>query len=218
MDRMGDEGGPLRRRHSGKGRAVPERRPSILISSVGPFRPFPPNKPATEATRVADSNAQCEQCNHTHTDSQHCECYRIVVQPMQPLLHGTPPLFRIILVSEKAAETTSSAALGSAVHKGRHPSGSVRLRGTKTATGRKGLWRACALRTRRFSFSLGGTGRQALSFWVMNRFRSNMTHITIAVALIGATVTIGLAVWHSQKGKTQGPAIIDNQHVSQGQR
>jgi hypothetical protein len=47
-----------------------------------------------------------------------------------------------------------------------------------------------------------------------------MSHITIAVALmgIGAAVTIGLAIWHSQKGKTQGPAIIDNQHVSQGQR
>jgi hypothetical protein len=40
---------------------------------------------------LAGSNAQCEQCNHTHTDSQHCECYRIVVQPMQPLLHGAPP-------------------------------------------------------------------------------------------------------------------------------
>jgi hypothetical protein len=43
-----------------------------------------------------------------------------------------------------------------------------------------------------------------------------MSHITIAVALIGAAVTIGLAIWHSQKGKTQGPAIIDNQHVSRG--
>src|SRR5215471_10233948 len=40
---------------------------------------------------LAGSNAQCEQCNHTHSDSQHCECYRIVVQPMQPLLHGAPP-------------------------------------------------------------------------------------------------------------------------------
>jgi hypothetical protein len=36
-----------------------------------------------------------------------------------------------------------------------------------------------------------------------------MTHITIAVALIGAAVTLGLAIWESQKGKTQGPAIID---------
>jgi hypothetical protein len=45
-----------------------------------------------------------------------------------------------------------------------------------------------------------------------------MTHITIAVALMGAAVTLGLAIWESQKGKTQGPAIIGNQHVSQGQR
>jgi hypothetical protein len=45
-----------------------------------------------------------------------------------------------------------------------------------------------------------------------------MRDITIAVALIGAAVTIGLAIWHTQKGKTQGPAIIDNQLVSQGQR
>ena len=60
-----------------------------------------------------------------------------------------------------------------------------------------------------------GTGRQALSFWVMNRFRPKpaMSHITIAVALIGAAVTIGLAMWHSQKGKTQVPAIIDNQRL-----
>jgi uncharacterized membrane protein len=45
-----------------------------------------------------------------------------------------------------------------------------------------------------------------------------MSHVTIAVALMGAAITIGLAIWHSQKGKTQGPAIIDNQHVSQEQR
>jgi len=44
---------------------------------------------------LAGSNAQCEQCNHTHADSQHRECYRIVVQPMQLLLHGVPS--RIIL-------------------------------------------------------------------------------------------------------------------------
>jgi hypothetical protein len=41
---------------------------------------------------------------------------------------------------------------------------------------------------------------------------------SIAVALIGAAVTLGLAIRESQKGKTQGPAIIDNQHASQGQR
>ena len=44
-------------------------------------------KVANLAWRVlAASNAQCEQCNHTHTDSQYCECYRIVVQPMQESL------------------------------------------------------------------------------------------------------------------------------------
>jgi hypothetical protein len=59
---------------------------------------------------LAGSNAKCEQCNHTHSGNQHCECYRIVIQPMQPLLHGKPPC-----LSEKAAETTSPAAVGSAV-------------------------------------------------------------------------------------------------------
>jgi hypothetical protein len=43
---------------------------------------------------LAGSNAKCEQCNHTHSGNQHCECYRIVIQPMQPLLHGKPPLFK----------------------------------------------------------------------------------------------------------------------------
>ena len=65
---------------------------------------------------LAGSNAQCEQCNHTHTDSQHCECYRIVVQPMQPLLHGAPPCSASS--SKRAAEITSRAALSSAVQKG----------------------------------------------------------------------------------------------------
>jgi hypothetical protein len=59
---------------------------------------------------LAGSNAKCEQCNHTHSGNQHCECYRIVIQPMQPLLHDKPPC-----LSEKAAETTSPAAVGSAV-------------------------------------------------------------------------------------------------------
>jgi hypothetical protein len=63
-------------------------------------------------------------------------------------------------------------------------------------------------------------GARALSFWVMNHFRPKPTisHIAIAVALMGAAVTIGIAIWHSQKGKSQGPAIIDKRHVSQGQR
>jgi uncharacterized membrane protein len=45
-----------------------------------------------------------------------------------------------------------------------------------------------------------------------------MTHVAIAVALIGAAFTLGLAIWESQKGKSQGPAIIDNQRGSHGQR
>jgi hypothetical protein len=51
-----------------------------------------------------------------------------------------------------------------------------------------------------------------LVFWRMNCFRTKpaMVHVAIAVALIGAAVTLGLALWESQKGKTQGPAIIDN--------
>jgi hypothetical protein len=54
----------------------------------------------------------------------------------------------------------------------------------------------------------------------MNRFRPKpaMTHVAIAVALIGAAFTLGLAIWESQKGKTQAPAIISNQPASQGQR
>jgi hypothetical protein len=49
----------------------------------------------------------------------------------------------------------------------------------------------------------------------MNGFRLKPTrgHITITVALIGAAVTLGFAIWQSQKGKHQVPAIIDNQHV-----
>jgi hypothetical protein len=33
-------------------------------------------------------DAQCEQSNHPHSDKQHCERDRIVVQPIQLLLHG----------------------------------------------------------------------------------------------------------------------------------
>jgi hypothetical protein len=45
-----------------------------------------------------------------------------------------------------------------------------------------------------------------------------MGRVTIAVALIGAAVTLGFAVWQSQKGKHQVPAIIDNQDVLRGRR
>ena len=55
---------------------------------------------------------------------------------------------------------------------------------------------------------------------VMNSFRPTptMAHVTIVVALLGAAVTIGLTIWESQKGKTRGPVIIDNQFVSHRQR
>src|SRR4029450_8349395 len=58
----------------------------------------PQGNPATGARRcsgvLAGSNAKCEQCNHTHSGNQHGECYSRVIQPMQPLLHGKPPLFK----------------------------------------------------------------------------------------------------------------------------
>jgi hypothetical protein len=56
-------------------------------------------------------------------------------------------------VSKSATETTSPVALGSAVQKGRHPSGSVRLRGTKgnppLGEGCGGVPGPCAVRARR---------------------------------------------------------------------
>ncbi len=68
------------------------------------------------AVRVR-SHKQCEQSNHTHSDHEHCECHGVVVQPVQPLLHGTPPCSPT-LVSERAPETTPPAALRSPVHRG----------------------------------------------------------------------------------------------------
>jgi len=54
----------------------------------------------------------------------------------------------------------------------------------------------------------------------MNSFRPmpTMVHVTIAVALIGAAITIGLTIWESQKGKMRGPVVVDDQFVSQRQR
>jgi hypothetical protein len=83
------------------------------------------------------SNAQCKQCNHTHSENQHCKCYRIVVQPMQPLLHGTPPRSRSIVgklerhrdnfsgrigfrCSERKAPERLSQAAGNQKEKPRH--------------------------------------------------------------------------------------------------
>lgn len=83
-----------------------------LCSEKGRPIDRPKENPATVRCSglLAGSNAKCEQCNHTHSGNQHCECYRIVIQPMQPLLHGKPPC-----LSEKAAETTSPAGVGTAV-------------------------------------------------------------------------------------------------------
>ena len=36
------------------------------------------------------SNDQCEQFNYGDSDHEHCECYRIVIEPMPPLyVHDT---------------------------------------------------------------------------------------------------------------------------------
>jgi hypothetical protein len=53
----------------------------------------------------------------------------------------------------------------------------------------------------------------------MNGFNVKPTRgMAIAIALIGAAVTLGLAILQSQKGKHQVPAIIDTQHALGGQR
>ena len=57
-------------------------------------------------------------------------------------------------------------------------------------------------------------GHSAMTF----RSSPTMVHVTIAVALVGAAITIGLTIWESQKGKTRGPVIIDHQFVSHRQR
>jgi hypothetical protein len=56
------------------------------------------------------SHKHSEQFNHTNSDHEHCKCHGIVVQPVQPLLHGTPPCSPT-LVSEKDPDTTPPAAL-----------------------------------------------------------------------------------------------------------
>jgi hypothetical protein len=65
------------------------------------------------------SNKQCEQSNHAHSDNQQCKCYGIVVQPIQPLLHDTPPLR-----SETATKTMPSGRLALSIKKvRREPAG-----------------------------------------------------------------------------------------------
>src|SRR5206468_4942994 len=55
--------------------------------------PAPVAWPRTAAAR---SDAQCEQFNYADPDHQHGECYRIIVEPISPLVHGTPPCPRFI--------------------------------------------------------------------------------------------------------------------------
>jgi hypothetical protein len=62
---------------------------NVAIKRAANDRPW--NQPPGLTTFSQSSNAQCEQCNHTHSENQHRKCYRIVVQPMQPLVHGTRP-------------------------------------------------------------------------------------------------------------------------------
>ena len=105
----------------------------------------------------------------------------------------------IIPMKREAAEITLGAALSSAVQKG----GRSRERyGSRPATPH--LCRAADYRRR----------------LVMTSFRPmpTMAHVTIAVALVGAAITIGLTIWESQKGKTRDPVIIDDQFVSHRQR
>src|SRR5262249_35484238 len=51
---------------------------------------------ASPRTAAVGSNAQCEQFNDANPDHQHGECYRIIVEPISPWMHGTPPRSRFI--------------------------------------------------------------------------------------------------------------------------
>jgi hypothetical protein len=64
-------------------------------------------------------------------------------------------------------------------------------------------------------FRVLGTRQQILSWFFMDGFspKPKRGHVTMAVALLGAAVTLGFAIWQSQKGKHQVPAIIDNQRA-----
>jgi hypothetical protein len=76
--RAGTKGKP---RHPGRVRGgVPGPRCYLAVEASGTVSGFDEK-----------SNAQCEQPNRAESDSQHCERYGIVVQPVHLLLHGTPP-------------------------------------------------------------------------------------------------------------------------------
>jgi len=53
------------------------------------------SEPSTR-TAVVGSNAQCEQFNEANPDHQHGECYWIIVEPIAPWMHDTPPCSRFI--------------------------------------------------------------------------------------------------------------------------
>jgi hypothetical protein len=80
--------------------------PAVPCSvSKRPSSLSPTRKPRRLTQRVAGfwhsrrSNKQCEQLDHADSDHEHCECYGIVVQTVQPLLHDTPPCSRFRALS-----------------------------------------------------------------------------------------------------------------------
>jgi hypothetical protein len=73
------------------------------------------------------SNKQCEQCNHAHPDNQHCKCYGIVVQPIQPLLHLRLPVPNPWGARGPQRQRFRSLRVPP-VHKEKHPPGSRETR------------------------------------------------------------------------------------------
>src|SRR5262249_12156595 len=63
---------------------------------------------ASPRTAAVGSNAQCEQFNDANPDHQHGECHRIIVEPISPWMHGTPPRSRPI--SRIGRQTGSNGA------------------------------------------------------------------------------------------------------------
>src|SRR5439155_7639530 len=53
------------------------------------------------------SNDHCEQFNHADSYHQHCECYRIIIEPMPPLyIHDAPPCSSISHLSDLNRESS----------------------------------------------------------------------------------------------------------------
>ena len=60
------------------------------------------------------SNDQCEQFNYGDSDHEHCECYRIVIEPMPPLyVHDTPACHSTTVALNAKARTSNSIAAAS---------------------------------------------------------------------------------------------------------